>query len=159
MGRAELDLTPSPIGHTDDPGRMYLREMAKTPLLTREGEIRIAKRIEAGRRDVTNAVCRASVAVREIIFLGERLLSGTSYGSGDIISLNEFDETSEQKEMELLAEIGPILKGLKSEQEKIDELRKNLVLPSGAPKEERRQGGPETNRSVCVLIRPASSVD
>ena len=128
---AELDLTPSPIGHTDDPVRMYLREMAKTPLLTREGEIRIAKRIEAGREEVSNAVCRASVAVREVIFLGERLLSGR-LRVGDIISLNEFDETSEQKEMELLAEIAPILKGLKAEQEKIDGLRKKLVSPSGA---------------------------
>ncbi|MDH7500647.1 MAG: RNA polymerase sigma factor RpoD [candidate division NC10 bacterium] len=128
---AELDLSPAPIGHTDDPVRMYLREMAKTPLLTREGEIRIAKRIEAGRAEVTSAVCRASVAVREILFLTERLLSGR-LRAGDIISLNEFDETSEQKEKELLAEIWPVLKGLKADQEKIDDLRKKLISPSGA---------------------------
>jgi RNA polymerase primary sigma factor len=139
MGGAELDLTPSPIGHTDDPVRMYLREMAKTPLLTREGEIRIAKRIEAGRIDVANAVCRASVAVREIIFLGERLLSGKAR-VGDIISLNEFDETTEQKEMELLGDIGPVLKGLKSKQERIDDLRAELGSSSrGASGEERRR--------------------
>jgi RNA polymerase primary sigma factor len=131
IGGTELDLTPSLIGHTDDPVRMYLREMAKTPLLTREGEIRIAKRIEEGRREVTSAVCRASVAVREIIFLGERLLSGR-LRVGDVVSLNEFDETSEQKEKELLAEIAPILKGLKTEQEKVDELRKKLISSSGA---------------------------
>jgi len=127
---AELDLAPAPVGHTDDPVRMYLREMAKTPLLTREGEIRIAKRIEAGRAEVTSAVCRASVAVREIIFLGERLLSGR-LRVGDIITLNEFDEASEQKEMQLLAEIAPTLKGLKADQERIDELRKKLIGPPG----------------------------
>ena len=127
----ELDLTPSLVGHTDDPVRMYLREMARTPLLTREGEIRIAKRIEEGRREVTSAVCRASIAVREIIFLGERLLSGR-LRAGDIVSLNEFDETSDQKEKELLAEIAPILKGLKSEQERVDELRKKSVGSTGA---------------------------
>jgi RNA polymerase primary sigma factor len=72
------------------------------------------------------------VAVREIIFLGERFLSGR-LRVGDIITLNEFDETSEQKEMELLSEIAPVLKGLKADQGKIDELRKKLIGPSGNP--------------------------
>jgi len=145
---AELDLTPAPIGHTDDPVRMYLREMAKTPLLTREGEIRIAKRIEAGRAEVTSAVCRASVAVREIIFLAERLLSGR-LRVGDIISLNEFDETSEQKEKELLAEVTPVLKGLKTDQEKIDDLRKKLLGPSGTVR--RGEKGAEIAKQIARL--------
>jgi len=72
----EVDLSPAPVSRTDDPVRMYLREMGKTPLLSREGEIGIAKRIEDGRRDVTEAVCRAGIAVREVTFLGERLLQG-----------------------------------------------------------------------------------
>jgi RNA polymerase primary sigma factor len=148
MGGAELDLSPAPIGHTDDPVRMYLREMAKTPLLTREGEIRIAKRIEEGRAEVTGAVCRASVAVREIIFLSERLLSGR-LRVGDIIVLNEFDEASEQKEMELLAEIAPTLKGLKRAQEKIDALRKQLIGPSGVPSKGAK--GEEIRRRIAQL--------
>src|SRR3972149_10077013 len=58
-----VDLSPAPVGRTDDPVRMYLREMGKTPLLSREGEIGIAKRIEEGRREGTEAGCRAGVAV------------------------------------------------------------------------------------------------
>ena len=119
----ELDLVPSSVGRTDDPVRMYLREMGKTPLLTREGEIRIAKRIEEGRKEVADAVCRAGVAVREIAEVGERLLQGRAR-VGELFALNEFDELSEQKEKELLAENAPLLEGLRKEQAKIDDLRR-----------------------------------
>jgi len=119
----ELDLVPSSVGRTDDPVRMYLREMGKTPLLTREGEIRIAKRIEEGRKEVADAVCRAGVAVREIAEVGERLLKGQAR-VGELFALNEFDELSEQKEKELLAENAPLLEGLRKEQAKIDDLRR-----------------------------------
>ena len=121
----EVDLSPAPVGRTDDPVRMYLREMGKTPLLSREGEIGIAKRIEEGRREVTEAVCRAGIAVREVIFLGERLLQGR-FRVGDLIALNDFDEISEQKEKELIAELMPVLKGLRQEQEKVEELARRL---------------------------------
>jgi RNA polymerase primary sigma factor len=121
----EVDLSPAPVGRTDDPVRMYLREMGKTPLLSREGEIGIAKRIEEGRREVTEAVCRAGIAVREVIFLGERLLQGR-LRVGDLVTLNDFDEISEQKEKELIAELTPILKGLRQEQEKVEELTRRL---------------------------------
>ena len=119
----EVDLVPSSVGRTDDPVRMYLREMGKTPLLTREGEIRIAKRIEEGRKEVADAVCRAGVAVREIAEVGERLLKGRAR-VGELFALNEFDELSEQKEKELLAENAPLLEGLRKEQAKIDDLRR-----------------------------------
>ncbi|MGH7410121.1 MAG: RNA polymerase sigma factor RpoD [Candidatus Methylomirabilis sp.] len=119
----EIELVPSSIGRTDDPVRMYLREMGKTPLLTREGEIQIAKRIEEGRKEVADAVCRAGVAVREITEIGERLLQGRAR-VGELFALNEFDEISEQKEKEILAENAPLLESLRKEQAKIDDLRR-----------------------------------
>ncbi|MEE9181451.1 MAG: RNA polymerase sigma factor RpoD [candidate division NC10 bacterium] len=121
----EVDLSPAPVGRTDDPVRMYLREMGKTALLSREGEIGIAKRIEEGRREVTEAVCRAGIAVREVNFLGERLLQGRLRGA-DLVALNDFEEMSEQKEKELVGELAPSLKGLRQDQEKIEELVKRL---------------------------------
>src|SRR5205823_5565894 len=48
----ELDLTPGALDKTNDPVRMYLREMGTVPLLTREGEVEIARRIERGKHDV-----------------------------------------------------------------------------------------------------------
>jgi len=126
----ELDLVPSSVGRTDDPVRMYLREMGKTPLLTREGEIQIAKRIEEGRKEVADAVCRAGVAVREITEIGERLLQGRAR-VGELFALNEFDEISEQKEKEILAENAPLLGRLRREQVKIDDLRHRYVRGVG----------------------------
>jgi len=122
---AELDLSPAPMGRTDDPVRMYLREMGRTPLLTREGEIRIAKRIEEGRKEVADAVCRSSIAVREVLYLGERLEQGRLRVS-DFLALNEFEELSEQKERELLTEAKPVLRALKIEQGKLDDLRRRV---------------------------------
>jgi len=60
----------------DDPVRMYLREMGKVPLLTREGEVEIARRIEAGERQVVSALFRAEPAVKEIRGLLKKLKEG-----------------------------------------------------------------------------------
>ena len=57
----------------DDPVRMYLREMGTVELLTREGEIEIARRIEEGRLQVLEAICRCPTTYREIMLLGDRL--------------------------------------------------------------------------------------
>ncbi len=122
----ELDLTPAPVGRTDDPVRMYLREMGRTPLLTREGEIRIAKRIEEGRKEVADSVCRAGVAVREVLYLGERLEQGR-LRIGDLLALSEFEELSEQKERELVNDVRPIMRGLRGEQGKLEDLHRRLT--------------------------------
>ncbi|MBF0626200.1 MAG: RNA polymerase sigma factor RpoD [Magnetococcales bacterium] len=61
------------LGKTDDPVRMYLREMGSVELLTREGEIVIAKRIEAGCNEVIAAICDAPSTFNEIITLAEKL--------------------------------------------------------------------------------------
>ena len=55
---AELDLTPGALDKTNDPVRMYLREMGTVPLLTREGEVEIAKRIERGKKAVLRVISR-----------------------------------------------------------------------------------------------------
>ena len=61
------------LGKTDDPVRMYLREMGSVDLLTREGEIVIAKRIESGRKEILTAICDSPVAFQEIILIAEKL--------------------------------------------------------------------------------------
>ena len=131
---AELDLSPAPVGRTDDPVRMYLREMGRTPLLTREGEIRIAKRIEEGRKEVADSVCRAAAAVREILYMGERLEQGR-LRIGDLLALNEFEEISEQRERDLQNEIKPVIRALKSEQAKVEEIRRRMEKAGPRPGE------------------------
>jgi len=67
------ELSQAVVGKTDDPVRMYLRDIGTVPLLTREGEIVIAKRIEEGRNEMISAVINTPIAVKKIVELGEKL--------------------------------------------------------------------------------------
>jgi len=60
-------------GRSNDPVRMYLRKMGSVALLTREGEVEIAKRIEEGENEILESILNSPIAVREIIDIGERL--------------------------------------------------------------------------------------
>ena len=74
-GEPELDLTPGTLDKTNDPARMYLREMGTGPLLTREGEVEIAKRIERGKFLVIKSISRTPIVVKDIIHKGDQLKS------------------------------------------------------------------------------------
>ena len=77
-GRADgaLDLTPGVVEKTGDPVRMYLREMGTVPLLTREGEVAIAKRIERGKLLVLKVISRSPAVATDVIRFGEELRRG-----------------------------------------------------------------------------------
>ncbi len=70
------NLSDDDIGRTDDPVRMYLREMGSVELLSREGEIAIAKRIEAGREKMIGSLCESALTMRAIARWQEALLEG-----------------------------------------------------------------------------------
>ena len=72
----ELDLTPGALDKTNDPVRMYLREMGTVPLLTREGEVKIARRIERGTLGVIKSISRTPTVAKHIIRMGEQLKVG-----------------------------------------------------------------------------------
>ena len=72
----ELDLTPSAIDNTNDPVRMYLREMGTVPLLTREGEVKIAKRFERGKLSILKAISRTPTIATAVLRMGEQLKGG-----------------------------------------------------------------------------------
>ena len=65
-----------PFGKAADPVSIYLKEMGSLPLLTREGEVEIAKRIESGQRDVLSVVLNCTIGIREVINLGGALHTG-----------------------------------------------------------------------------------
>jgi RNA polymerase primary sigma factor len=73
---SDLDLTPGALDKTNDPVRMYLREMGTVPLLTREGEVAIAKRIEQGKLAVIKSISRTPKVTQEVIDMGEQLKRG-----------------------------------------------------------------------------------
>lgn len=72
----DLDLSAGESDKNNDPVRLYLREMGVVPLLTREGEVAIAKRIERGQKKTQKAISRCPIAVEELIKLGEDLRAG-----------------------------------------------------------------------------------
>src|SRR5579871_3647458 len=75
-GRASGNLDDEDIGRTDDPVRMYLREMGSVELLSREGEIAIAKRIEAGREMMIGGICESPLTVRALMLWRDALNEG-----------------------------------------------------------------------------------
>jgi RNA polymerase primary sigma factor len=91
----DLDLTPGALEKTNDPVRMYLREMGTVPLLTREGEVTIAKRIERGQMVVLKTVTRSPVVIKELIAVAEDLRRGAR----SIKEIVQFDdeELTEEK--------------------------------------------------------------
>ncbi|HEX8707844.1 MAG TPA: sigma-70 family RNA polymerase sigma factor, partial [Pyrinomonadaceae bacterium] len=84
----ELDLSAGALEKTNDPVRLYLREMGVVPLLTREGEVAIAKRIERGQLKTRKAISRSPIAVEEMLRIGEGLESGTD-NIRDIVTFSE----------------------------------------------------------------------
>ena len=92
----ELDLTPSAIDKTNDPVRMYLREMGTVPLLTREGEVEIAKRIERGKLLVMKAISRTPMIAKAVVRMGEQLKSG-DHSIRELVTFHDDEVTSEER--------------------------------------------------------------
>ena len=84
----EFTLTHEVLEKTSDPVRLYLREMGTVPLLTRQGEIEIARRFERGHLRVLKAISRSPVAIQELLSIGADLKCGTR----SIKDLVVFDE-------------------------------------------------------------------
>src|SRR3954466_13747714 len=90
----ELDLSAGAVEKTNDPVRLYLREMGVVPLLTREGEVSIAKRIERGQMKTQKSISRSPIAVERLLKIGDDLLVGKA-------SIRETVAFSEQAEISL----------------------------------------------------------
>ncbi len=94
---SELDLTPGMLEKTNDPVRMYLREMGTVSLLTREGEVAIAKRIERGQLLVLKTITRSPIILKELLTIGEDLRNGTR-SIKEIVQFDDEELTEEKIE-------------------------------------------------------------
>ncbi len=111
----ELDLTPGALEKTNDPVRMYLREMGTVPLLTREGEVEIAKRIERGQLRVLKALSRSPIVIRELLAMGEDLKKGVR-SIKEVVTFDEeeiTDEILQNRLNELTGKIDELAKAYK----------------------------------------------
>jgi RNA polymerase primary sigma factor len=108
----ELDLTPGALDKTNDPVRMYLREMGTVPLLTREGEVAIAKRIERGKLAVIKSISRTPTIAKRILITGEQLRAGERTIRELVIFSDEeiTDEVIQERAEEVLGQIAEVAK-------------------------------------------------
>ena len=98
----DLDLVPGSVDKTNDPVRLYLREMAIVPLLTRDGEVSIARRIERGRSRALRAISRSPVCIEELLNLGDRIQSG-ELPIRDVVNFNDQEGVTDERIEEYLA--------------------------------------------------------
>jgi RNA polymerase primary sigma factor len=94
---SELDLSAGELDKGSDPVRLYLREMGTVPLLKREQEVSIAKRIEAGLKRAQRALSRSPIAVAELLKIGEELETGR-IGIRDVVNYSDDPEIDEQED-------------------------------------------------------------
>jgi RNA polymerase primary sigma factor len=134
----ELDLTPGTLEKTNDPVRMYLREMGTVPLLTREGEVEIARRIERGQLRVLKAISRSPVVIREIVALGEDLKRGVR-NIKEVVIFDDEELTEEVVQTRVRATVARV-DTLVKHQKKAQQLEEKLatVNQKAKPKEHRR---------------------
>src|SRR5438445_940791 len=133
-GPAEpIDLTPGPVGRTEDPVRLYLREMGRVALLTREGEIALAKRIEEGKNQVTVAILSTNLALERFRELRE-LLRRADISIKEVVDVNE-EEFTEEKEIELTRTVvnafGAVERTLRERDQIADKARKLKAKTGG----------------------------
>jgi len=125
----ELDLSPGTLEKTNDPVRMYLREMGTVPLLTREGEVEIAKRIERGQLRVMKAISRSPIVIREIVALGEDLRRGVR-NIKEVVTFDEEELTEEILQARVRSTTGKI-DNLVKHQKKVQVLEEKYEATAG----------------------------
>ena len=130
----EIDLSPGALDKTNDPVRLYLREMGVVPLLTREGEVAIAKRIERGKIKAQKSISRSPIAITELIKIGKQLEVGELV-IREVVQFTEQEGITEEKieeyhnyTLEQLMEIG------KSFKKTLTHYEKFLQEPKRSPK-------------------------
>jgi RNA polymerase primary sigma factor len=130
----ELDLTPGALDKTNDPVRMYLREMGTVPLLTREGEVAIAKRIEQGKLSVIKSISRMPAIAKAVIRMGEALKNGERTIRELVIFNDEeiTDDRIEERAQKFLREV----EGVRKARVNVEKLNEKLAL---VPKSEKRK--------------------
>jgi RNA polymerase primary sigma factor len=134
----ELDLTPGALEKTNDPVRMYLREMGTVPLLTREGEVEIAKRIERGQLRVLKALSRSPIVIAELLAMGEDLKKGVR-SIKEVVTFDEeeiTDEILQNRLKEFTGKIDELAKAYKKAHALIEKFV--AVNPKKRPKDYRR---------------------
>jgi len=134
----ELDLTPGALDKTNDPVRMYLREMGTVPLLTREGEVEIAKRIERGQLNVLKTLSRSPTVIQALFELRQELINGDKTIK-EVVVFDD-DELTEEKICERAKDVIDCIGEIERLNKKLTQLRakRDSITRSRRPRDFRR---------------------
>ncbi len=148
----ELDLTPGAPDSASDPVRVYLREMGASPLLTREEEVEIAKRIERGQLTALKALSRSPIVIQQVLALGEDLKHGLR-SIKDLVAFDEEEITDEilQKRVDdITGRIDELNKHYKTANRLAEKLA--TIPAKKKPKEYRRCRGQLSREMVRISL-------
>ena len=134
----ELDLTPGALDKTNDPVRMYLREMGTVPLLTREGEVEIARRIERGKHAVIKSISRTPLITKKVILLGDHLKNGDRT-IRELVIFND-EEITDERIQERSKQVQNQIDAVRNAREVSEKLEQKLAdTPKGATTRAKRK--------------------
>src|SRR5262249_59737728 len=137
----ELDLTPGALDKTNDPVRMYLREMGTVSLLTQEGEVEIARRIECGKLAVIKSISRTPLVSRKVIQLGDALHTGERT-IRELVIFND-EEITDERIAERSRQGQKQIDAVRKARANYDKLAEKLEgTPKGTEKREKRKDRP-----------------
>jgi RNA polymerase primary sigma factor len=139
----DFDFGTAALDKTNDPVRMYLREMGTVPLLSREGEVEIAKRIEHGQKIVIKALSRSPLVVREILNIGDRLKKDL-LGIKEVVSFND-DEITDDRLEEKKGEVLTVIESIRRHERAANRVRTKMS--------ECRRGSKEFKKHLSMLAR------
>jgi RNA polymerase primary sigma factor len=122
---SEFDFGALNLDKTNDPVRLYLREMGTVPLLSREGEVEIAKRVEHGQRVILKALSRSPLIVGEILNIGDQLKK-KQMSIRDVVSFNE-DEVTDEKLEEKANAVIEVIESIRKHEKAAHRIRLKLT--------------------------------
>ncbi|MEN6605323.1 MAG: RNA polymerase sigma factor RpoD [Bryobacteraceae bacterium] len=153
----DLELDQEAGDKTNDPVRMYLREMGTVPLLTREGEIELARRIERGQTSVRKALSRSPLVIREVLLIGEELRHDVVLVRDVLVTpeLITADDTLSQQRDEFLGAVTEVEKLYRKSQQIRQKLQ--AIMRGMKPKQVRTMRG-SLARTMVALSRLVRSL-
>ena len=134
-----VEYEPETFGKAADPVSIYLKEMGSFPLLTREGEVEIAKRIESGQGDVLSVVLNCPIAIKEVINLGNALHAGKTTIKEVTNEIDDEEETSVEEEQIQKKKVLNLINKIQRGEERIRILQRKLRCRKKGPSKKKIQ--------------------
>ncbi|OGG95234.1 MAG: RNA polymerase sigma factor RpoD [Candidatus Lambdaproteobacteria bacterium RIFOXYD2_FULL_50_16] len=153
---AEDEASQAADQNSDDPVRMYLREMGSIKLLTREGEVRIAKKIEKGQHEMLDILLKSELIVNYLFDLGKKLKNGKARARDIVSGIDEDDQVIEEESQAA----DQVLAKLRQAKKALEERNKLVKKLEGVKDPKIKEAGEkDIEESLFVLLKILRSIN